>query len=185
MAQTRNITQGMIIRHNNEPHLILKKEFYAPGRGYGITKTKIKSLISGKVVTQTFRSNEKVEEVDVTSRTMQFIYVDGDDAIFMDPKTFEQISITLENVPDGQDYLHTESKYVTMFYEGNPISVQLPKKIKLKVEGTTDAVKGNTSGGATKEAVLETGAKIQVPLFIKEGESVMVNTESGAYVEKA
>jgi len=174
----------MYIEFKGEPHVVIEHLFTTQGRVSAFNKVKLKSLISGKVIAHVFKATEKVEELVVESRTMQFIYVDGEEAYFMDPKTFEQISIPLGSIDKGGDYLHAEAKYVTMFYEDAPISVGLPPSIALEVVDTTDAVKGNTSGGATKVAKLETGVEIQVPLFIKVGNKVVVNTESGSYIEK-
>lgn len=184
MAMTSNIKRGMFIKFKDEPHIVLEQLFTTQGRVSAFNKTKLKSLTTGKVISQVFKSSDKVEEIDVESRSMQFLYVDGDSAVFMDPQSFEQVFIPLENVPGGTDYLHPEAKYVTQFYEEEPISVKLPASITLEVTKTTGAVKGNTAQAATKDAELETGLKVQVPLFINEGESVVINTDTGSYIEK-
>lgn len=184
MTLTDRIVRGMIIKINEEPHLIMEREFYKPGKGNAFNRTKLKNLINGKIFTQTYKSGEKVDEVDVESKSMQYLYSDGTEVFFMDPVSFDQMSIQLEQIPGGTDYLHTEGKYIMMFYEGKAISVQPPIKISLRVTETSGAVKGNTAGNATKEAILETGAKVQVPLFIKEGDMVVINTENGTYDSK-
>jgi len=169
---------------NKEPHLILEKEFYSPGKGAAFNRTRLKSLKTGKIINQVFKSGEKVEEIEVETKTMQFIYIDGNDAYFMDPETYDQVSVSLDIIDRGTNYLHPDAKYVTVNYEGEVLSVQLPGKIALEVTETSDATKGNTATNATKEAVLETGAKVQVPLFIKQGEKVIINTETNSYVGK-
>jgi len=184
MAYTSELTRGMIILYNNDPYLLIEKEFYSPGKGGAFTRTKLKNIKTGKIVNQVFKSNEKVDQLEVDTKTMQYLYNDGSDAYFMDPESFEQLNVGLEMIDRGTDFLHTDGKYIILIYEGQAISVQLPSKITLVVTETADAVKGNTSGNATKEAILETGAKVQVPLFIRQDEKVIINTETGLYVSK-
>lgn len=184
MAFTTEIRKGMIISFNNEPHIVIAKEFYSPGKGGAFTRTKIKNIKTGKILNQVFKSGEKLDELEVETKSMQYLYADDKDAFFMDPISFEQLTVPLEMVDGGTDYLHTEAKYIIIIYEGSAISVQLPAKIALNVVETTEAVKGNTSGNATKEAILETGAKVYVPLFIRQDDKVVINTETGLYVSK-
>ena len=184
MAFTSELRRGMIIAFNNEPHLLIEKEFYSPGKGGAFTRTKLKNIKTGKIVTNVFKSAEKVDELDIETKTMQYLYEDGKDAYFMHPETFEQINVGLDMIDKGKAFLHTEAKYILIIFEGMAISVQLPPKLGLQVIETGDAVKGNTSGNATKEAILETGYKIYVPLFIKQGEKIIINTETGQYVSK-
>lgn len=184
MALTSNITRGMIIMFNNAPHIILEKEFYSPGKGGAFNRTKLKNILNGKIISNVFKSGEKVDELDTETKTMQYLYYDDKDAYFMDPVTFDQISIPLDMIDGRTNWLHENGKYIVIMYDGQAISVQLPSKITLEVTETSDAVKGNTSGSATKEAILETGVKIQVPLFIKIGEKVVVNTDTQTYFSK-
>ena len=184
MAFTSEITRGMIINFNNEPHVLIAKEFYSPGKGGAFTRTKLKNIKTGKILNHVFKSGEKLDQLDIETKTMQFLYADENDSYFMDPETFEQLTISLDMIDGGTDFLHTEGKYIIIIYEGEAISVQMPAKIALIVNETSDAVKGNTSGNATKEAILETGAKVYVPLFIKTGERVVINTETRQYVSK-
>lgn len=182
MAQ---IDRNMIIKFKNEPHIVLEKEFYSPGKGGSFTRARLKNLKSGKVIWYTFRTGEQVEELNIETQDMKFLYTDSKNVYFMDPNTFEQISAPIEIIKGGTDYLHTDAKYIIKMYEGNVIAVQLPVKIKLVVTETTDATKGGTVTNATKEAVFETGAKIQVPMFVKNGDKIVVNTETDSYVSKA
>ncbi len=184
MSLTSTLKRGMYIKYKEEPYLIIEHLFTTQGRVSAFNKVKMKSLITGKVISENFKSNQKVEEIDVTMRTMQFLYIDGKGAYFMDPSNFEQISVSLNIIEGGSSYLHEEGKYVMVFYEDNVINVKLPPSIKLKVIETTDAVKGNTTSGATKLAKLETGLELQVPLFIKKEDEVIVNTQTGEYIEK-
>ncbi len=184
MAMTMEISRGMIIKFNNEPHIIIEKEFYSPGKGGSFNKTRLKSIKTGKIVANVFKSEEKVEEIEVTTMTVQFVYVDGDNAVFMDPTTYEQMNVPLSSIENGTDFLHTEAKYIAKIYEGEVIFLQLPPKITLEVTETPDAVKGDTTSGAYKDATLETGAVVKVPLFIKSGQKIIVNTEDRAYFSK-
>lgn len=184
MAFTSEITRGMVIKFNNEPFIIIDKEFYSPGKGGAFTRTKIKNIKTGKILNQVFKSGEKLDQLDIDTKTMQYLYEDAGVTNFMDPISFEQITIPLEMIDGGTNWLHPDGKYIVIIYEGQAISVQLPSKLTLQVTETSDAVKGNTSGSATKDAVLETGVKIQVPLFIKPNERIIVNTDTSSYVSK-
>jgi len=184
MADTTEIYRGMIIKFNAEPHIVVDKEFKAMGKGSAFNRCRLKNIKTGKFFEQVFKSGEKVEELDVETKSMQFVYIDGTDAYFMDQETFEQISLSIDTIPGGTNYLHTEAKYIMTFYEGEVIYVQLPQKITLQVIDTYAAVKGDTATNASKEATLETGVKIQVPLFIKNGDKIIVNTETETYFSK-
>lgn len=184
MAFTSEITRGMIIMFNNEPFIVIEKEFYSPGKGGAFTRTKIKNIKTGKILNQVFKSGEKLDQLDTETKTMQYLYADDVDAYFMDPVSFDQINVNLDMIDGRLDWLHTEGKYIIIMYDGAAISVQLPAKIAMTVIETSEAVKGNTSGNATKEAILETGVRVFVPLFIKQGEKIVVNTETKQYVSK-
>ncbi|MBN1332095.1 elongation factor P [Candidatus Dojkabacteria bacterium] len=185
MSLTSNINKGMYILFKGEPHVVLERQMTSQGRVSAFKKTKLKSLVTGRVLDQTFKSTDKVEEIDVETKSMQYIYVDGNEAYFMDPATFEQIPVTLDLIAGGTSYLHPDAKYVMMFYDGSPLAVNLPPSITLEITKTTGAVKGNTATGATKNATVETGYQLQVPLFISEGDKVSINTSTGEYTEKA
>lgn len=184
MASTYTLTRGMVIMFNNEPHILIDKEFYSPAKGASFHKLKLKNIKSGKIIPYTLKSVEKVEELDTVTKTMQYLYADDKDAYFMDPISFEQINVALDQIPNGTDYLHPEAKYILLIYEGKAISIQLPLKITLIVTETGDGVKGNTATNATKEAIMETGLSVQVPLFIKNGDKISINTETGTYYSK-
>lgn len=185
MADTRELYRGMIIRFNNDPHILVEKEFYSPGKGGAFNRVKLKNIKTGKFVNHVYRSEEKVEELDVSKTNMQYIYADDTYAYFMNPQTFDQMSVNLDLIPGGMDFLHPESKYVMTIYEDAIIYVELPPKMTLEVTDTTDAVKGDTATNASKDATLETGVMVKVPLFIKNGDKVIVNTEDGTYFSKA
>lgn len=185
MAGTTELYKGMIILFNNEPHVLLEKEFYSPGKGGAFNRCKLKAIKSGKIVSTIFKSGEKVEELDVVSMTVQFLYTDKNIAFFISSDTYEQYEVPIDMIQGGIDYLHNEAKYILTLYEDKPIYLQVPQKITLTVIETPEAVKGDTVSNATKEAILETGAKVDVPLFIKQGEKIIINTETGSYFSKA
>jgi len=184
MALTDRIVKGMIIMYNNEPHLVAEREFYKPGKGNALNRTKLRGLRSGKVISATYKSGEKVDELQVETKNMLFSYYDDSNAYFMDPQTFEMVSISLDMVSGGTDFLLADTKYIVTFYEGEALSIQLPAKLTLTVIETPDAVKGDTVNNANKEAKVETGAVVNVPMFIKNGDRIVVNTETGAYFSK-
>lgn len=184
MAGTTELYRGMIILFNKEPHVLIEKEFYSPGKGGAFNRTRLQNIKSGKIVNHIFKSGEKVEELDVSTKTVQFVYVDGESAVFMDPATYDQIYISMDLIPGRTDWLHGDGKYVAKIYEGEVIYLQLSPKLTLEVTDTFGAVKGDTAGNAMKEATLETGAKVKVPLFIKNGDKIIVNTDEGAYFAK-
>lgn len=185
MATTTELYRGMIISFNNEPHILIEKEFRAMGKGSAFNRVKLKNIKSGKFVNHVYKSGEKVEELDVSTTNMQYLYADNESAYFMNPDTYDQTTVSLDIIPGRTDYLHTDAKYVMSFFEDQVIYVQLPGKIALTITDAPDAVKGDTANNALKEATLETGVKVKVPLFIKNGEKIWVNTETNEYYSKA
>lgn len=185
MGITTSLSKDLIIKYNNDPFIIIAKEFYSPAKGGSFTRTTMRNLKTGQILRKTFRTGEKFETVDVVTKSMNFLYCDDEKAYFMDSQTFEQFEVPLKIIHGGKNYLHTDIKYTALIYENEIISINIPPKIKLKIVSTTEAVKGNTATQATKEAELETGLKIQVPLFIKENNFIIINTENCSYVSKA
>ncbi len=185
MPTTTNIAEGMVIEYNGEPHKIIEKEFGRQGRVSAFNRVKLQNIRSGKIISDTWQSGYKVEELTVDTKSMQFLYSDDKKGYFMDPETYEQFEVSLDMIPHGKSYLQPEAKYIFIIYEEKPISVELPKKITLEVKETAGSAKGNSAGNATKEAELETGVKLQVPLFINTGEKIVINTDSESYVSKA
>ncbi|GAB4285229.1 MAG: elongation factor P [Candidatus Dojkabacteria bacterium] len=185
MATTTEIRKGMVIMYNNEPTLILEREFYKPGKGGSFNRTKLKGLVSGKIITNTFRSGEAVEEVEVSTRNVQYSYADSEFAYFMDSETYEMVQIDLEAIEGKTDYLIADGKYQAMFFEDKPISLILPPKVVLTIAETADGGdRGNTTGNPMKEATMETGLVVRVPLFVNKGDRIVVSTETGEYVGK-
>jgi elongation factor P len=155
-----------------------------PGKGGAFVRTKIKNLRTGRVLDKTFRSGEKVDEAEVEDKRMQFLYMDGDQLVFMDTETYDQIPFSAEQVGDSRKYMLENLEVDVIFWKGRPINIELPAFIEAAVSQTDPGMKGDTASGATKPATIESGAVVQVPLFIKEGEKIRVDTRSGSYVER-
>jgi elongation factor P len=178
---SNEIRKGAVILHNNHPALVLSHALHKTGRGGNVNKTKVKDLITGSIVPVTFMGNESAEVVEVINKNIQFVYNDDEVATFMDPQSFEQVVVKIENIPGETSYLKEGELYQGMFYEGEVISVMIPKKMNFEVTQAADAVKGDSANNPTKKVTLETGLTVDVPLFIKQGETISVNTEENSY----
>ncbi|OGK13572.1 elongation factor P [Candidatus Roizmanbacteria bacterium RIFCSPHIGHO2_02_FULL_37_15] len=179
-----NLKKGDFIKYQNEIWQVQKAEFYSPGKGSALMKTRIKNLLSGKNIEFTFKSNETVETVDIDSIEMQFLYKDAQNLHFMNERTYQQYTLPLKVASEAANFLQEGKKYFVYLHNDNPLSLRPPASVRLKVIETEQAVKGDTVTGARKPAKLETGVIIQVPLFIKNGDTVAVNPETGEYVER-
>lgn len=185
MATTTNIVKGIAIHWKHGSWLVAEAQFVNPGKGGAFTRCRLKNLKTGQLVENTFRSGEAVDLIDVERKKCQYLYNDGSDYYFMDNDSYEQFSMDSETIGDDKKYLVDNTECYAMHIDGAPASIQLPVKMAFKVTSTPPGEKGNTATGGSKEAIIETGAVIKVPLFIKEGESILVNTEDGSYVGKA
>jgi elongation factor P len=179
-----NLKKGTLFQWNGEPFRVVDYKQKVMGRGGSIVNVRIKSLLDGKVLEKTFKGNEQLEPADVTSQTVQYLYADGSNFFFMNEKSFEQFEVPADLVGDGAGYIKEGDRVELQFFDGRPISVELPKNVPLKVTYAEDAVKGDTSTSITKDATLETGLTIKVPAFIKTGDVISVDTTSGAYRER-
>lgn len=171
----------MFIMFNNEPYFITDAEFYSPGKGSAFTRVKMKNLNTNRVIPFTFKSGERVEELSVNFKTMQYLFSDDSSSTFMDPATYEQASISNDLLQNYLQYMKAGESYILIVYQEQPISIKFPPQVTLEVTETAPAVRGNTANNATKEAIVETGAKIQVPLFIDIGEKIKIDPEYGTY----
>lgn len=183
-TQAGNIKKGEFLMYQNDIWQVQKAEFYSPGKGSALMKARIKNLINGKNVDIAFKSGEDVETLDVMSIEMQYLYKDTETMYFMDEKSYEQYTIPLSIVGDVSNYFKENNKYFVYVYNEKPISVRPPLSVKLKVIETEDAAKGDTVSGAKKAAIVETGVTVMVPLFVKKGDLITVNPETGAYGER-
>lgn len=184
MANTTNIYLGQTVKYNNELYTIIECQFAAMGKGSSFKRTRLRNIVTGKVIPITFKDGDTVDEVEVERFNVQYLYADQTKAYFMNPISFEQFEFLFEAIPSETDFLHADAIYMASKYEDNIISIVLPMKITLEVIEAPDGVKGDTAGNATKEVVVETGAKMQVPLFVKRGDKIIINTESRSYVSK-
>lgn len=181
---TADFYKGMVIEFKSEPWQIIEFQHVNPGKGSAFVRTKLKHIRTGRAQEFTYKSGEEIEELEVSTREMQYLYKEGTLYHFMDNGSFEQFSVSHEVLGECSTLLKEGDTYQLLVLEDAVIGIRFPKKIRLKVAHTTDAVKGNTVGGATKEAELETGMKVQVPLFIKSGDTIALDTETNTYVER-
>lgn len=186
MATTSDIRKGVVIRQNNDLFVVVEFQHVNPGKGAAFTRTRMKNLSNGKVIEVTYKSGEAVDVVNVQFQTMQYLYKTGDNFSLMNMSTYEQIEMNGDLVGEDAKYLKEGLEVIVGLYEERPVSIQLPKKIQYKVVEAPPAIKGDSaSGNVTKEITLDNGLKIQAPIFIKEGEEILVNTETGEYSARA
>ncbi|MGB5236686.1 MAG: elongation factor P [Flavobacteriaceae bacterium] len=186
MATTSDIRKGLCIRYNNDIYKIVEFLHVKPGKGPAFVRTKLKSVTTGKVLDNTFSAGHKIEDVRVETRSYQFLYSDGSTYHFMNTDDYNQIALQ-ENALDAPDLLK-EGVIVTIMFnteDSMPLSVDMPASVILEVTHTEPGVKGNTATNATKPATMETGARVNVPLFINEGDRIKIDTEKGAYMERS
>jgi elongation factor P len=180
-VSTAEFKKGLRIVFDEEPYVIVDFQHVKPGKGGAFVRTKLKHMRLGKVIDNTFRSGEKVELVDFDDKHMQFLYRD-DRYHFMDLETYEQVSLSADEVGDAREYLKENTEVDVLYIDGAPATVELPNFVELAIAHTEPGVRGDTAQGGTKPATLETGAVIQVPLFLNEGDVVKVDTRAGEYL---
>lgn len=185
MYSINNLKPGVLIELGGVPYSILEAKHLKMGRGGAILQTKLKNLMTGAILDKNFKGAEKFQPADVEQKSFQYLYNQQNSYFFMDSKTFEQISLDDKQIGNNKNFLKESLSYDIFFFQGNPIDLELPIKIVFKVIKTEPAVKGNTVSSATKKATIETGFTLSVPLFIKEGEKIRVDTRSGQYLERA
>jgi elongation factor P len=164
---------------------VIEFQHVKPGKGGAFVRTKMRSVLSGKVVEKTFNAGVKVEVASVEKRNMQYLYRDGEDFMFMDSTNYDQISVSKQTVGEAVDYLLENAGVVVAMHEGNPLFIEMPASVELVITYTEPGLQGDRSSGGTKPATVETGITIQVPLFIKQDEKVLVDTRTGAYLGRA
>ena len=184
MISTSNFKRGLTIELNGGIYSIVDFQHVKPGKGGAFVRTKLKNVKTGLVVDKTFRAGEKMEQAIIDRKTMQYLYNDGDNYCFMNKENYEQISISKEQISELVKLLKEGNDVEVVFCKGDIIGAELPNFMSLKVIKTMPGVKGNTVSGALKPATLETGAIIQVPLFIKEGDVIKIDTREKKYIER-
>ena len=184
MYSTAEFRKGMKIELDGVPYTIVDFQHVKPGKGGAFVRTKLKSLLTGRVLDQTFRSGEKVKRPDLMERDMQYLYREDNSFCMMDNETYEQIMLTEDQVGEVRLYLTENLNVKILFFNQQPVAVEVPLFVELEVAQTEPGMKGDTAAGGTKPATLESGVTIQVPLFLNEGDRVKVDTRTGSYIER-
>lgn len=184
MISTSSLRPGSIYEENDRKYQVIKYQHIKKGRGQAINRVKVKDLESGSITEKTYTNEQSVSEADVVKESAQFLYQDDNSAHFMSTKDFSQFEIDAESVSAELKYLKEGEKVVTLYLDGNATSIELPKTVELEIVNTEPAVPGNTATGAMKDAEMETGLIVKVPLFLKTGDCVKINTSSNEYISR-
>jgi elongation factor P len=185
MASTNDLKNGLVLNLDGSLWAVVEFQHVKPGKGGAFVRTTLKNVLSGKVVDKTFNAGSKVETATVDKRTMQYLYQDGDDYVFMDLDNFEQITVSAGTVGENANYLLGEAEVTVATHEGVPLYIELPTSVFLEVTYTEPGLQGDRSTGGTKPATVETGATVNVPLFISQGEKIKVDTRDGRYLGRS
>lgn len=183
-VSTNELKVGMKVEVDKEPYLVIINEFVKPGKGQAFNRVKMKNMVSGRVVERTYKSGDKLDLADIEEAEVRYLYKDADGAIFMDDKTFDQITISKALLGQNEQWLKEETVYHVIFYKGSVIELIPPTFMEFKIVETTPGARGDTSGRVLKNAILENGSTIQVPIFIGEGEVIKVDTRNSEYVSR-
>jgi len=182
VVSTNDLKNGMVLDLDGQLWSVIWFQHHKPGKGNSVVRTKLKHVLSGKVVDRTFNSDTKVDTAVVDRREMQYLYADGDGYVFMDTDNYDQITIPSDTVGDAKNYLLENQVAVVALHEGTPLYIDLPASVELEVTYTEPGLQGDRSTGGTKPATVETGMTVQVPLFIVTGEKIKVDTRDGSYL---
>ena len=182
MATSNDLKNGLVLNIEGQLWTVIEFQHVKPGKGPAFVRTKLKNVLSGKVVDKTFNAGVKVETANVDKRDMTYLYSDGEGFVFMDKDNYDQVTLGSEVVGDATNYLLENQDAVVAMYEGNPIYVELPASVVLEVTYTEPGLQGDRSSGGTKPATVETGMQIQVPLFLEQGTKVKIDTRTGEYL---
>ena len=185
MATTADIKNGVVILHKNKRMKVIEFQHVKPGKGGAFVRTKLKDLLTGKIIDHTFNAGARMEYIRIDAKKMQFLYVDGESYIFMDNDTYEQTPVSVEVVSDSKNFMIAGMDVDLLFDDEEVLDVRIPPHVNLKVVETEPGFKGNTATGATKPATIETGYTLQVPLFIEIDDILRIDTRTGEYVERA
>ncbi len=185
MLTMNDLRQGVMISLNNEPYEVLLADFMRTAQRKPVMRTKLRHLVTGNILEQTFKPGDKIDEADLTRSRAAYLYADDDSAHFMDQKSYEQFFIPKKSLSHKLIYLKDGLEVDVMLIDGKPMAISLPKKIEYKVVSAPPGVKGDTATNVFKTVSLENGLEVRAPLFINEGDSVRVNTDTGEYVERA
>ncbi len=184
MYDTSDIKKGLKVVFDGAPYTVVEFQFVKPGKGQAFTRTKFKNLVTGSTLERTFKSGEKLAPADTEERDMQFLYREGDQWVFMDVSTYDQVLVQDEQMDDTRGYLVDGTQVTVLFYLQRPIQITPPTFVELAVTHTEPGFKGDTSSSITKPATMETGLEVGVPPFINIGEVLKIDTRTGEYVER-
>jgi len=184
MVSTSDFRKGLTIEIDGQPYVVVDYQFVKPGKGNAFTRTKLKHLLTGSMVDTNIRSGEKMTRANTQEHEMSFLYQDGDNYTFMNTENYEQTTMTAEMLGGATDYLVENTVVKVLFYNERPIGVDLPNFVELEIVHCEPGIKGDTATGATKPATLSTGAIINVPLFVNQGEWIRIDTRSANYMER-
>ncbi|MEO7058844.1 MAG: elongation factor P [Lapillicoccus sp.] len=182
MASTNDLKNGMVLNIDGQLWSVVEFQHVKPGKGPAFVRTKLKAVLSGKVVDRTFNAGTKVESANVDKRTMQYLYKDGEEFVFMDTDTYDQLHVNQAVVGDVANYMLENQNAIVATHDGAPLYVELPASVVLEITYTEPGLQGDRSTGGTKPATLETGAQIAVPLFLEQGTKIKVDTRDGSYL---
>jgi elongation factor P len=185
VATTNDLKNGMCLDIEGTLWTVIEFQHVKPGKGPAFVRTKMRQVLTGKVVEKTFNAGVKIDVAILEKREMQFLYKEGEDFVFMDNKTFDQMNISAATVGDAANYMLENTEAIVAINENNPLYIELPASVELTVTYTEPGLQGDRSSGGTKPATVETGIQIQVPLFIKQDEKIMVDTRDGSYQGRA
>ena len=185
MVSTNNLKNGMTLNIDGKLWQIVEWNHHKPGKGGAMVRTKLRDVEQGKVVERTFRAGEDVEQAIVERKTLQYLYQEGQDFVFMNTETYEQRHVTPEAVGDAKNWIREGDTVEIQEYEGRILSVDVPANVELEITYTEPGLAGNTATNTTKSATLETGVEVQVPLFIEQGEKIKVDTRTASYISRA
>ncbi len=184
MLSTTDFKRGLKIEIDGTPYEIVEFQHVKPGKGGAFVRTKLRNVLTGRVVDETFRSGEKVGKPDMETRVMQYLYREGEDYVFMDMTSYEQMHMNADQTGGKGGYLKDGQEAKVLLYNGNPLDIDIPASVVLQVVETEPGAKGDTVSNVTKPAIMETGITVNVPLFINQGESIKVDTRSGEYISR-
>jgi len=183
-VSTAEFRNGLKIEIDGDPYIIVEFQHVKPGKGGAFVRTKMKSLKSGNVIDRTFRSGEKVDVPELEEKTMQYLYAADKDRILMDTSSYEQISMSEKQLGDSVNYLKENMEIKVLYFKGQPINIDIPMFVELKIARTEPGVRGDTASGGSKPATLETGAVVKVPFYLNEGDVVKIDTRTGIFIER-
>lgn len=184
MISTSSLRPGSIYEEDGRKYKVLKYSHIKKGRGQAVNRVKVRDLESGSITEKTYTNEQSVSEADVQKKSAQFLYRDGDRAYFMSNEDYSQFEFELEDIADQEGFLKEGIRVITLYIDGMPASIELPKTVEMEITNTEPAVAGNTATGALKDAEVESGMKIRVPLFLKTGDCVKINTQTGEYISR-